>query len=451
MVKQNTVASATSILVESLSISSASASLAHNTRTTSSELRWAVVGPKVKIAAGGTVIAHTAERPTGKRKGAVQSTHVNVFGDCPMQTRFLSTVDYSASTTRSGGSTTRREAQQTLSSAPEQRVQQQQQHRSSVSRDIPADDDSLASMYCFEVSLTKCPPPQDPTEERLIVGLCLCDLPAKLRPTRKRDPSEAQLREEAEMQKKDEEEIERMLSFRRQRSNLVDVKPGSFLSSKGPMIGDDDDVAQEEASFLEEFASMKINHPETSASAMARVFSGPQHLAATNAYLGGELGIGWWAHTPYIRGLGIQAESADVLKEGDLVAFVIDGLNDQLHMFHNRSHSISVPLKCSDSSNMYLPCITLVAGCVVTSEYCCVPQLQYVDTYIRGRAAAERQFRLSYSHGSTAEDFLEKTRVLGRKHSMLSLAVVAAQQRQRAADEGGSSDSDDDIPTVIRY
>lgn len=121
------------------------------------------------------------------------------------------------------------------------------------------------------------------------------------------------------------------------------------------------------------------------------------YVAREGSYISGPYGIGWWAYSNSLRGLGVEHELPEesVLQEGDLVTFVVDGMNNLLHLFHNRSfcHSVRLP---EASTTGYVPAVTLVAGCRIDVEYVGT-RLPYILKWWREKAIRERMLRLTIS------------------------------------------------------
>lgn len=121
------------------------------------------------------------------------------------------------------------------------------------------------------------------------------------------------------------------------------------------------------------------------------------YFAREGSYISGPYGVGWWAHTNSLRGHGLEHELSEdnVLREGDLVTFVVDGMNNQLHLFHNRGFCTSIRLP-NASTTGYIPAVTLVAGARVEVQYVGT-RLPYVLKWWRDKAVRERMLRLTVS------------------------------------------------------
>jgi hypothetical protein len=163
------------------------------------------------------------------------------------------------------------------------------------------------------------------------------------------------------------------------------------------------------------------------------------YFAREGSYIGGPYGIGWWAHTNALRGHGLEYElpEENVLREGDLVSFVVDGMNNQLHLFHNRAFCQSIRLPHASTCG-YVPAVTLVCGARVDIEYV-GSRLPYVFKWWREKAIRERMLRLTVS-----------PKDLDVRLASLELAKKKSSMRGGPPRSGGSSPSGSSSPSRHR-
>lgn len=170
------------------------------------------------------------------------------------------------------------------------------------------------------------------------------------------------------------------------RASAVSFSVDSFANNNNSKAADQDG------------ASRQSDRTSVPRSRRRSVFGVPEstrrYFAKEDRYISGPFGIGWWAHTSSIRGLGQQVDvgAENVLSEGDLVLFLVDGVNHALHIFHNRSFVTSIRI---DTSVAYVPAVTLVAGCRFDVEFFGHTSLAYVTKWWEERALSERMLRLT--------------------------------------------------------
>ncbi|CUG92835.1 ankyrin repeat protein, putative [Bodo saltans] len=159
------------------------------------------------------------------------------------------------------------------------------------------------------------------------------------------------------------------------------------------------------------------------------------YFAREGSYISGPYGIGWWAHTNSLRGHGLEYElpEENYLREGDLVTFVVDGMNNQLHLFHNRAFCQTIRLPHASSCG-YVPAVTLVARARVDVEYVGT-RLPYVFKWWREKAMRERMLRLTVS-----------PKELDVRLASLELAKKKSSMRGGPPRSGGSSPSGSSSP-----
>jgi hypothetical protein len=150
------------------------------------------------------------------------------------------------------------------------------------------------------------------------------------------------------------------------------------------------------------FEVQVLECPPPSQSAHERLVVGfalHDSYVAAGATVGGEDGVGWWAHSGSVKGLGVATELKDGYGRGDIICVAVDALNRQLYFFKNRRFVGNCAFR-PPAHGRLVPAVTLIAGCRIgvdeTMSRTCVP---YVDEYVRGRAEADREQRL---HGNAA-------------------------------------------------
>lgn len=107
-------------------------------------------------------------------------------------------------------------------------------------------------------------------------------------------------------------------------------------------------------------------------------------------FLSGPLGLGWWAQSTQVRGLGVSMEAPESYGAEDVIGIVVDGVNQLVSFYKNRNFCFSVPNVISNlvpNRVKFLPAVTMVSGCVVTSDVSYNRHtLVYADLIMKNRA-----------------------------------------------------------------
>jgi hypothetical protein len=143
--------------------------------------------------------------------------------------------------------------------------------------------------------------------------------------------------------------------------------------------------------------------------AKADAFIGP------GVCIGGDNGIGWWAQSCEIRGLGYSIPTSEAFDENDVVCLALDHLNGQLYAFKNRRLLACAPFR---APARLVPAVTLVAGTRVRcDETMSRTTVAYVDEYISLRAETDLHQRLYGSSERYRSLFRDKFEISAKQNA----------------------------------
>jgi hypothetical protein len=138
---------------------------------------------------------------------------------------------------------------------------------------------------------------------------------------------------------------------------------------------------------------LKCPQPQThSEESLVIGFARQDAYVGPGVSIGSTLGLGWWANSTDIRGLGVSLTTAETYAENDVVCLALDFLNGQLYAFKNRRLMAHGPFRAPCA---LLPAVTLVAGTRIrVDETLTRSSVTYVDEYVTRRAETDLQQRL---------------------------------------------------------
>lgn len=155
--------------------------------------------------------------------------------------------------------------------------------------------------------------------------------------------------------------------------------------------------------------------------------------------VGGDVGIGWWANSPHIRGLNVAVEASLTYGPESLVCVVLDRVNSMIAFFANRKLAAATVFHPQAD---LVPAVSLVAGCGFSVEHVQNRgNASYVSAYMQQKAEDERNTRL---YGST-----ERYRAMFRDKFEIGLRRAGGgghgsrRMSARGGADGGSDDEDD--------
>jgi hypothetical protein len=136
-------------------------------------------------------------------------------------------------------------------------------------------------------------------------------------------------------------------------------------------------------------------------------------------FLSGPFGIGWWAHSTHIRGLGVTADANCSYGPGDVVTVALDPRNRALHFFRNRRLAATIDLPWLD---------------------------QAVDAAARAAAKERRRYQTSHNGGQSTGSRVDAAS--GEESPHAALPADTPEARFRSGEEYGTrADASSEEPT----